>query len=141
MFLASTRYGLIACRHLTRCYHHGKYVPAPDIADKYNMNVRALMPALRLLTKAGILRSRAGGKEPGFIFSRHPREITLLEVLIALEGDTSILCCKQMIPDLKCDCEFNTDCGVFNFFNDMVSHVKTKLSDITIEMHSKSVLE
>ena len=138
MFLVSTRCGLIACRYLVQCFYNESYVAAPDIAEKYNMNVRALMPALRQLTRAGILRSRTGGKEPGFIFSRNPDSISLLEVLVALEGEAEMRCCKDVIPSLKCDCESNVECSIFSLFDGMLEQVKKKLGQISIKDHAHS---
>lgn len=141
MFLASTRCGLIACRHLARCYYTNTYTSAPEIAEKYNMNVRALMPALRQLTRYGILRSRVGGKEPGFMFSRSPREITLLEVITALEGNHSVPCCKELIAGLKCDCKAPNECGVYNLFNGVIKQMNLKMAQISIEDHARSIQE
>ena len=50
MFLNSTRYGLIACRYLVRGYYEGVWLSAPEIAEHYGMNVRALTPSLRQLS-------------------------------------------------------------------------------------------
>lgn len=138
MFLASTRYALIACRSLTRGYFENRYSAAPDIAEVLNINVRALMPALRQLTRAGILRSRVGGKEPGFIFARHPREITLFEVLTALEGDNEVVCCKEVNPELRCDCASKNGCFIYTIFSDLTHQVKIKLTKINMEEYSKS---
>lgn len=136
MFLASTRYALIACRYLTRSYLENRYCSAPEIADAFNINVRALMPALRQLTRAGILRSRVGGKEPGFIYTRHPSEISLLEVFTILEGDNEMLCCTEVNPTLKCDCETKEKCFIFTIFGDLTQQTKMKLAAISIEKHS-----
>ena len=63
MFLNSTRYGLIACRYLVRGYYEGVWLSAPEIAEHYGMNVRALTPSLRQLSRAGIPPWR---QPPGF---------------------------------------------------------------------------
>ena len=82
-----TRYGLIACRYLVWGWHNNVWLNAPEIAARYHMNVRALSPALRRLVMAGILRSQCGGTRPGFMLSRAPEEVTMLEVVRALEGN------------------------------------------------------
>lgn len=138
MFLAVTRLGLIACQYLAKCYAEGRYVAAPDIAERYNMNVRALMPALRQLTKAGILRSRVGGLEPGFIFSRDPEELTALDIVLALEGDREFLCSMDSISGVKCSCNSKEECVLYETFNSMINYAKYKLSTISIKNYSKS---
>ena len=75
-----TRYGLIACRYLVWGWHNNVWLNAPEIAARYSINVRALSPALRRLVMAGILRSQCGGTRPGFMLSRAPEEVTMLEV-------------------------------------------------------------
>ena len=83
MLTNPTRYGLIACRYLVWGWHNGVWLNAPEIAERYRMNVRALSPALRRLVLAGILRSQCGGTRPGFMLSRPPEEVTMLEVVRA----------------------------------------------------------
>lgn len=135
MILIVTRLGIIACRYLVKGYAENRYVSAPEIAEYYNMNVRALMPALRQLTRVGILRSRVGGVTPGFIFARNPAEITMHEILSALEGDPKFACCKELISDLKCDCTDKSQCGIFHLLSSLIEHSVNKLSTISIADH------
>lgn len=132
MFLVTTRLGLIACQYLAENYTEGRYISAPDIAEKYNMNVRALMPALRQLTRVGILRSRVGGLEPGFIFSRNPEELSVLDIVLALEGDNEFLCCMDSINGIKCNCKGKEECVLFESFNKMIHQMKFQLSKMAI---------
>lgn len=53
MLTNPTRYGLIACRYLAWGWHYGVWLNAPEIADRYRINVRALSPALLRLVQAG----------------------------------------------------------------------------------------
>lgn len=136
MILASTRCGLIACRYLAEKYGENSYISAPEIAKRYNINVRALMPALRQLTRSGILRSRVGGTEPGFILVKHPKEISLLEILRSLEGYGDIPCCKEVMPGLRCDCRTKEECCVYKLFNDITNQMRVKLAHISLEKHA-----
>lgn len=141
MLLACTRYGLIACRYLTEGYYGNRYIPAPEIAEKYNMNIRALMPALRQLTRAGILRSRVGGTEPGFIFSRDPETISMLEILSALEGNLKITCCREIIKGLKCDCHSKEHCVILSLLGNLFDQGKSNLSRLSIKDHALKAKE
>lgn len=136
MILTVTRLGIMACRYLAKGYYENRYISAPEIAEHYNMNVRALMPALRQLTRMGILRSRVGGNTPGFIFAKDPKEITLYQILNVLEGDTHFECCKELVPDLKCDCETNESCGIYTLFHGIIKHTSNRFSAITIAEHA-----
>lgn len=137
MFSSVTRLGLIACQYLAKFYPQGRYVAAPEIAEKHQMNVRALMPALRQLTKSGILRSRVGGSEPGFIFTRNPEELSILDILMVLEGDYRFLCCKESNSNIKCNCLSKDECNLYHIFNSMIGQAKSRLSEMSIIDHRK----
>lgn len=137
MFLVSTRLGLIACQYLIQSYYENRYISAPEISERYNMNVRALMPALRQMTRSGLLHSRTGGVEPGFIFSRDPKDMFVLELLTVLEGDNEFYCCKEFIQGIKCDCNSVSDCSMFNVFCNIIEHAKQKLSKISLVEYCK----
>lgn len=138
MILIATRLGIIACSYLANGYYEHRYISAPEIAERYNMNVRALMPALRQLTRVGILRSRVGGSTPGFIFSKDPAEFTLLQILNALEGSTDFPCCKELVPNLKCHCEDETKCKVISLFNGAIDNAATSIGAVSVAEYAKS---
>ena len=117
-----TRYGLIACRYLVWGWHNNVWLNAPEIAARYHMNVRALSPALRRLVMAGILRSQCGGTRPGFMLSRAPEEVTMLEVVRALEGNFRMDCCRTVLPCVQCSCETDS-CRVCGVFRDMLDEL------------------
>ena len=101
MLTNPTRYGLIACRYLAWGWHYGVWLNAPEIAERYRINVRALSPALLRLVQAGILYSRVGGPKPGYMLSRDPAEIPMLEVVRALEGTFRMDCCRTSSVSAK----------------------------------------
>lgn len=138
MIRIATRLGIMACRYLVHGYYDNRYTSAPEIAEYYNMNVRSLMPALHQLTKSGILRSRVGGTTPGFIYARDPKEVSLHHIMVVLEGESHFECCKELIPNLKCDINKCEECGVLSLFHGVIDDVKNKFSDINIAEHAKS---
>lgn len=131
MIRTSTRLGIIACRYLVQSYYNNKYISAPEIAEHYNMNVRALMPALHQLTKAGILRSRVGGTTPGFIYSKDPKELSLHQIMVVLEGEPYFGSCNELISNLKCDRKCD-DCVLLSLFHGIINNIKKQFSAITI---------
>lgn len=133
MFLTRTRLFLIACGYLKDSYYQSKYVPVPEIAGYYKMNARALMPAFVSLTHAGILRSRVGGTEPGFILSRDPSTINMLEVLKALEPNPCFMCCKDITDVEHYDCCGDDKCQLYNVINSTIEDMKIKMSQISLK--------
>lgn len=137
MIIVATRLAIIACQYLVNGYEEKRYISAPEIAKQYNMNVRALMPALRQLTRAGILRSRVGGNTPGFIFAKDPEEFTLFQILNVLEGSNPFLCCKELVPTLKCVCHDKSKCTMFSLFDRLIKNAIKELSSISIADYAK----
>lgn len=137
MFLVSTRCGIIACRHLAGCYYREEWATAPEIADKYRMNVRSLMPALRRLTQFGILKSRVGGKTPGFRFAQDPKTVSMFRVITTLESELTIPCCQEVISGLECDCSDRGECSVFGMCNQLLDEARKRLSAISVADHAE----
>ena len=135
MLTNPTRYGLIACRYLVWGWHNGIWLNAPEIAERYRINVRALSPALRRLVMAGVLRSQCGGTRPGFMLSRDPAEVTMLEVVRALEGNFRMDCCRMVLPNVQCTCETD-NCRVCGVFRDILDELRDRLSRMSLEDHA-----
>lgn len=130
-----TRYGLIACRYLVWGWHNNVWLNAPEIAEHYRINVRALSPALRRLVMAGILRSQCGGTRPGFMLSRKPSDVTMLEVVRALEGNFRMDCCRAVLPNVQCSCTVD-NCRVCGVFRGILDELRDRLSRMSLEDHA-----
>lgn len=138
MFLVSTRISLIVCRGLVKSFEKNKKISAPELATRYNLNVRILNTSLRNLVKAGILNSQVGGNEPGFIFSKNPRLISLYEIVTIFEGESKMMCCKDVISNIKCDVDDCANCLVYGGINQNLRDLSEKLKSISIYDHYKS---
>ena len=144
MLLLSTRLFLIASTYLVEGYFEKVKITAPYIAEKCNVNSRALMPALRRLTQVGILKSQVGGREPGFIFARDPALISMYEIIVALEGEFHIASCRDLIEDIKCEISDCYNCQFYKVINggllDIVANLKkTSILDNNIQTSSIDV--
>ena len=76
-----------AVRALAELARRGASGPVPigEIARRRDIPVQFLESLFATLRRAGILRSQRGVKG-GYLFSRPPSEVTVLEVVEALEG-------------------------------------------------------
>lgn len=135
--LTSTRLGLIACRYLAKAYYSQKWVTAPELATHYNVNVRALTPALRGLSKAGILHSQVGGRTPGFFFAKDPALITVNDVMGALEEKYNAPCCSEIIGGLNCDCGNMKSCRLRTLFDDVLEEAYGRLKNVSIAQYAE----
>ena len=117
MLLLSTRLLLIVSSYLVEGYNNKVKITAPDIAKRYNVNSRALMPSLRRLTQAGILKSQVGGRDPGFIFARDPATISMYEFIATLEGEFYMSSCREIIDNASCDINDCNNCRIYKIIN------------------------
>jgi Rrf2 family protein len=118
-------YGLIAMRHLAQNADHGS-VSAKDLADAYGIPQEALAKILQRLAKAGLLRSMHGTRG-GYALSRSPREISALQVIVAIDGPLFMTSC---FSDRSCE---QTDrCTVREPLRKVGESIQQVLSRLTI---------
>jgi Rrf2 family protein len=88
-----TEYGLIALVHLAD--QDGRVVSSTEIGERYPVPKRLLAEALKALQHAGILRSTRGA-HGGYALARSADDITLGEVVTALEGRPTLTSCEGL---------------------------------------------
>ena len=119
MMLAFTRktdYALISLAHIV---HKGDvWCSAREIATRYGMPMPLLMNVLKALTQAGLARSERGPRG-GYQLARPPEEITLCEIIEAVNGPfTLVRCLEHPDPALASkkakfgNCELSAQCPV-----------------------------
>lgn len=80
---SKSRYAVVALAELARA--GSEPVPIGQIAERRGMPVQFLEQLFSTLRRAGILTSHRGAKG-GYTLARPPEEITVLEVVQALDG-------------------------------------------------------
>ena len=80
---SKSRYAVVALAELTRT--GAKPVPIATVAERRGMPVQFLEQLFSTLRRAGLVDSRRGAKG-GYTLARSPDQITVLEVVQALEG-------------------------------------------------------
>ncbi|MBE9006485.1 Rrf2 family transcriptional regulator [Fortiea sp. LEGE XX443] len=83
---AKVEYALLALLELANHYVHKTPVTMGDISAKHPIPERYLEQILSSLRRAGVVKSQRGSKG-GFVLAREPRQLTLLEVVIMLDGE------------------------------------------------------
>lgn len=91
MFTVSAKgiYGLLAVVELARNYH-GNSIQIRDIARRRSIPQHYLEQILVLLKKAGLVESFRGA-QGGYALAQDPREMTVQQVLTALEGPLQLI--------------------------------------------------
>lgn len=74
----------------------GQAVPAAKLAAFYDLPAAYLNKQLQALARAGIVSSTPGPRG-GFRLARSPEKITLLDVVVAIEGPEEAFRCEQLL--------------------------------------------
>ncbi|MDN5916127.1 MAG: Rrf2 family transcriptional regulator [Pseudonocardia sp.] len=88
-------WALHSCVNLSWLDGHGP-VPAARLAGLYDLPAPYLNKQLQALVRAGVLTS-VSGPRGGFRLARAPEEISLLDVVVAVEGPEEAFRCTQIL--------------------------------------------
>lgn len=84
-------------------------IEARQISENENIPIRFLLKTIRLLTHADIVKSYRGLKG-GYTLAKHPKDITLKDVVEAVEGPVKINKC--LIDGKECNKEATSWCPI-----------------------------
>ena len=85
-------YGLIALKHLAR--HTEESVSAREIAREYRIPAELLAKILQRLARKGLVLSQQG-THGGYVLARDPSQISIVDVIEALDGPIGITPCER----------------------------------------------
>jgi Rrf2 family transcriptional regulator, cysteine metabolism repressor len=107
MFSTKAEYGV---RVLVELAARGGTSPVPltEIAEANGLPLAYLEHLVARLRKAGLVESRRGARG-GYLLARPPDEITMAEVVEALEGSIAPIECITADPDGRVVCSRETD--------------------------------
>ncbi|AJC49102.1 SUF system Fe-S cluster assembly regulator [Allofrancisella guangzhouensis] len=100
---------------------------AAKTAEITGLNIPTVRKLLNLLSLANIVASKRG-VDGGYVLVKNPREISVLEIVKAVENDVSITeCC-----DMQKSCSVLKKCTVHNYWKIMNNKVLDILSNTSI---------
>lgn len=108
---AGVEWTLHACLNLAWV---GAPVPARRLAGLYDLPVAYLNKQLQELVRAGLLVS-VPGPRGGFALAREPEAISLLDVVVALEGPEDAFRCTQILahaPGADAGVDYRHSCAI-----------------------------
>ena len=120
-----TDYGIVLLTHLAA--HPDRQYNAPDLAAEAHLPLPMASKILKLLAREGVLVSHRGVKG-GYSLSRHPHEISMAEIIAALEGPIAITECI----DEAGDCAHERLCPVRSNWHRINEALRTALQGITL---------
>lgn len=97
---SKTHYGLIACHILGKNYPDNA-VSASTLEAHISVSGKYIEQIMRMLSKRNIVSANRGASG-GYYLSRPPKDITVGEIVRALEDDMEIIECVK--DDGKCKC-------------------------------------
>jgi Rrf2 family protein len=85
----------VHCATLLAGLEKGRTLPASALAEYHGVSPSYLLKHLKALVDAGILQS-VPGPHGGYRLSRKPKAISLLDIVIAVEGPESAFRCSEI---------------------------------------------
>lgn len=122
-------YGLMAIRHIAYRENDKAIVNTKRIAEEYSIPVELLAKILQKMAKGGIITSQNGPKG-GYVLARAPRDITVGEVVKAIEGPVELVDCYKAD---ETGCEQIGKCSVRKPIRKIQDSIARLLDSITIE--------
>lgn len=95
------RYGLRAMIDIA-IYSRESKVSISSIAERENISSNYLEIIIAVLKKKGYVNSTRGAKG-GYLLAKEPKDISVGDLLRALEGDLNPINCAQFYTDQTCD--------------------------------------
>lgn len=123
------RYGTRLMVSLAQHYHNGREsIILKKISDEEGISIRYLEQIIIPLKIARLVKSirGAGG---GYILARHPSDIKLREILLALEGS----CCLVECVDDEDYCDKINECATYEIWKNASSLLKDYFENTTLQ--------
>jgi len=122
-------YGLMAISHIAYRGDDNKIVNTKRIAEEYSIPVELLAKILQKMAKGGLITSLNGPKG-GYVLARPPGDITIGEVVKAIEGPIELVDCYRAG---ETDCQQLGKCSVRRPIRRIQDSISRLLDSMTIE--------
>ena len=123
-----TDYALRLITTLAQHFEAGTVVSARRLARDCKFSYELGRKLLQRLQHAQLVRARRGA-QGGFVLSREPSEITLMQVINALQGGLFLNKCLLA----ESSCEFQSNCPISSKLSPLQQQMHQYLSAVTIE--------
>src|SRR5574340_866886 len=119
-------YGIVMLTHIAN--HSGVTHNARDISQEVRLPLPVASKVLKMLARQGILASQRGTKG-GYGLARRPQEITVAQIIRALEGPIAVTECTDTVNG---DCGLETGCPVRTNWHRINQAIHEALEKITL---------
>lgn len=134
-FTTKTEYGLVCLSLLANQYPQRKVIALKDIVKEEHYPLPYIEKIFQTLRSAKIVDSHPG-KQGGYALARPPSEITLKEIIEALEGATFDVFCEKPVRE-NIVCTHLCICGMKPVWRKTKQLLDGYYDSITLEMVAK----
>jgi FeS assembly SUF system regulator len=119
-------YGVVVLSRMARA--PGEVVTAPELAERTALPQPTVAKTLKLLTRGGLLTSHRG-TQGGYSLDRAPAEVTVAEIIAALDGPVALTACVDGSDD---NCAVENLCPIRGHWERVNEAVKGALEGVTL---------
>ena len=114
--------------------YHSCGTPAKvnDIARRQGISPRYIEQIFIKFKKAGLIETVRGPKG-GYLLARAPEELTLGDIIRAVEGDIELVSCKPDGHGEGMECSMSKECVTAPIWSDLNNRVSTFFDSITVK--------
>jgi Rrf2 family protein len=132
-----TDYGLLATVYLAR--KHGEIVSAREIAAFYHLSVPMITKVLKTLHTGGLVNSHRG-VGGGYSFDADAEEVTLGNLIEALEGPWDLVECESTDDNGHATCAIRIACPSRRFMFGINRAIKGAFEQVTLGDLARGVI-
>jgi len=114
--------------YLARNYRNGP-VPMATICREQKLPRQYMLKIFAALARAGYVRTTRG-KGGGFVLAHPPQDISILNIIEAVEGPLALNFCQSNPPQCRWD---NTDCPIKPLWDDLQQVTSHKLGQFCLD--------
>jgi Rrf2 family protein len=123
------RYAIRAASNLAGRAEYGP-VALKTIAREEHIPPRYLEQLMNRMRRSGILRS-SRGPGGGYVLTRPPSDITLGEIISAIEGRVAVAGCVK--PDRRKNCRLEKSCASRLFWANLSGMIQAVMDSVTLQ--------
>jgi Rrf2 family transcriptional regulator, iron-sulfur cluster assembly transcription factor len=130
-FSTKVRYGVRALFDIA--YHSGT-LPAQikDISRRQSISPRYLEQIFQDLKKGGLLNSKRG-PQGGYQLTRKPQDITVRDIILAAEGEVTLVDCLKKSDKRAKGCEQEEECVTQRIWMEASKRLNDYLASVTLQ--------
>jgi len=121
-----TDYAVVVLAQMAR--EPGRTVTAPQLAGDSAVPLPTVAKLLKELARDGVLASHRG-VNGGYALARAPQDISVLEIIRALEGPVALTSC---VDDAVDDCSVESLCPMRGNWNKVNGAIRSALDSVTL---------